>query len=251
VGTGAGLVVAGGSGERMRRSGGGRAKPLVPVNGVPLLEYALAALLAADIDRLAVATATAQPEVSRFVDEHCRPLVEACGGSLQLIEETTPLGSIGAAGIVGDWADEVVVVNADNLGALDLGAMSALHRREGAAMTIAVHEEPFTMPFGQVTTSGARVLAYAEKPTTTFTVCSAYSVLGRAALARLRPTRFAMLPGLVGELLGEGAPVVAYHHDAPWVDVNDLTARARAEDLVGRRPDLFPTLRTGSRSTGR
>ena len=51
-------MVAGGAGERMRRSGSGVPKPLVPVRGVPLLEHNVSALLAAGVTDVHVAVST-------------------------------------------------------------------------------------------------------------------------------------------------------------------------------------------------
>jgi len=239
MGSVAGLVVAGGSGERMLASGEERPKPLVSVAGATVLERNVAALLAAGVTQVYVATSTNATGVGDFASEFCSRATEKAGATMTVIDEDPPLGHLGAAGAVD--ADELLVVHADNLTTIDLSAMVDQHRSTGAAMTIAVHREPFTMPFGSVELDGARVAAYDEKPTIEFTVCSAVSVLGPAALARLRPPRFVMLPVFVNELLRDGDPVSGFVHGTLWVDVNDRAARDRAEALVGENPERFPT----------
>jgi dTDP-glucose pyrophosphorylase len=235
--TTAGLIVAGGSGERMRRSGAVPPKPLVPIRGVTLLERNVVALLRAGIADLHVAV-SANGQVAEFARSRCSRIAESLGATLTLIEETHPLGSIGAAAYLQDRT-EVVVVNADNLSSLDLRAMVAAHQRSGAAMTIAVHDQAFPIPFGEIALDGDQVIAYREKPSFTVRVCSAFSVLGSEALGHLRPGETVGLPAFANRLLERGAPVRAYQHDAPWIDVNDLAAVERADALVSGHADEF------------
>jgi NDP-mannose synthase len=233
----AGLIVAGGSGERMRQSGSVLPKPLVPIRGVSLLERNVVALLRAGITDLHVAV-SADSRVAEFARARCSSIAGALGAKLTLIEERQPLGSIGAAAYLRDRTD-VVVVNADNLTSLDLKAMVAAHRRSEAAMTIAVHDQPFPIPFGEIALEGDQVIAYREKPSFTVRVCSAISVLGSEALGHFDPGETVGLPAFANRLLECGAPVRAYHHDAPWIDVNDLKAVEQAEALVCGHADEF------------
>lgn len=237
-----GLVMAGGAGSRMRASGAQEPKPLVAVGGVSVLERNIAALVRAGVRDVTVAASRGHEDIARFVDG-AAARVRAVGGTLGLVQEDRPLGSLGVAGIVGKDEDHVVVVNADNVTALDLRRVVEHHVGGDAAMTIGVHREAFTMPFGRVVADvHGRVRAYDEKPTATFTVSSAVCVLAPAARDELRPPRFVMLADFVNGLLTSGAHVASFPHDAPWVDVNDLAARQRAEVMVAADPDRFPTL---------
>ena len=232
------LVVAGGAGERMRRSGSAVPKPLVPVRGATLLEHNVSALLAAGVTDVRIAVSTLAPEVRTFADTRCADLAASAGARLEVIVEDPPLGSLGAAALLRE-VDEVLVVNADNLTTLDLRLVLEDHRASGAAMTLAVHDEPFPMPFGEITLEGSRVLAYREKPTYRITICSAVTVLGAEALSRMVPGEPVGLPVFANRLLHEGLPVHAFRHAAAWVDVNDLTVAARAEELLA--PPVVPS----------
>jgi NDP-mannose synthase len=233
-----GLIVAGGSGERMRRSGCIAPKPLVPIRGVTLLERNILALLRADITDIYVAVSAADGRVGEFVRSRCFKVTEALGAKLSVITECRPLGSIGAAAYLRDRT-EVVVVNADNLTSLDLKAVVAAHHGSGAALTLAVHDHAFPIPFGEVAVDGDQVIAYREKPSFVIRVCSAISVLRSEALRKLNSGETLGLPAFANRLLENGTPVRAYHHDAPWIDVNDLAAVERAEALVERHLDEF------------
>jgi len=235
----AALIVAGGAGTRMSKSGGDRPKPLMEVADVSLLEWNLGALLQHSIRAVYIAIASSSADLAEHIEQRCRPLAEHAGCSLHVIKEVSPLGSIGAAGLVRHDVDTLLVVNADNLTSIDLTDLLDAHREHRPAITLAVHDEPFHMPFGQVTVVGDAVSAYVEKPTLPITVSSAVTALGPQALALLEPYVHVMLPELVQRALDAGLPVRAFRHHAAWVDVNDLAALGHAEAALAADPTHF------------
>ena len=114
------LIMAGGSGDRMRASGSIVPKPLVEVMGVSLLERNLHQVFAAGFDHVCVSVSHATPEMGHFVRTRGLQIARAWGATLTLIEEQQPLGNIGCAGQLQGTASHVLVVYADNLTAIDL-----------------------------------------------------------------------------------------------------------------------------------
>jgi NDP-sugar pyrophosphorylase family protein len=223
--------MAGGRGERMRASGVDVPKPLVPVRGVALAEHNLRQLLRHGLDDLVVAVPGGDGPVARFAEGRLAELAAEHGARLRVLAEERPLGNIGCAGQLHGEGD-VLVVYADNLTTLDLGAVLRHHAESGAALTLAAHDEPFRVPYGRLELADGRVVGYAEKPTIAVTVCSAIAVLGPGATGALPADRPTGLVDLTVELLRRGLPVAAYRHEAPWVDVNDASAVERAEALL-------------------
>jgi NDP-sugar pyrophosphorylase family protein len=227
-----GLLMAGGRGERMRASGIETAKPLVSVRGATLLERNLFALLRAGLRQLVVSTPAEIPELARFVVERLMPTASSAGARLDLLEEREPLGNVGCAGLLRDRSDDVLVVYADNLTSLDLASVLRRHTGERATLTLAAHAESFRLPYGEMTIADGRVLAYAEKPSRSIPVCSGVAVLAPRALEAIAPEGPTGLVDVATRLISAGESVVAFEHDAPWVDVNDAGQVERAEALV-------------------
>jgi NDP-mannose synthase len=224
--------MAGGRGERMRASGMATPKPLVTVGGMTLLEHNLLALLDCGMRDIVVATPVHSPEIAEFVRGRCRLLLSSRGGDLRVYEEQQPLGNIGAAAEIDRLGPELLVVFADNLTTLDLAAIVRHHRQVGAALTAAVHFEPFRIPFGEVEVRDGMIVAYTEKPERRLLVSSGVLVLGAGAIARIprgQPTRISWL---ANQLLAAGERIAAFPHQALWIDVNDMGAAERAERLL-------------------
>ena len=243
-----GLVMAGGRSERMRRSGLETPTPLVRIRGVTLLEWNLVALLGAGLTEIVVSVAADLRDVADLALARGRALAAAAGAELSLLEERRPLGNVGCAGSLGDVADVVLTVFADNLTTLDLRALLDRHSSSGAAMTLAVHDEPIRLPWGELTVVEDEVVAYVEKPQRPTRICSAVAALGPPALALLPSDRPTGLVDLFGALQTRGEKITAFLHDAPWMDVNDSAAVERAEAFVAANAgsferwtaDLFP-----------
>jgi NDP-sugar pyrophosphorylase family protein len=233
------LVMAGGMGERMRRTLGPIPKPLVPVRGTPLLEWNLLALLGQGFRSLAVSVPAADPRVEGFVRGRGAALAAAAGAELEVLREEEPRGNAGCAGALHGRADAVLLVFADNLTALDLAALVREHVQSGAALTLATHEETVRSPFGEVRVEGGRVTAYDEKPPRRTLIGSGVAVLGAAALAAIPPRGPVGIAQIARRLLEEGWHVREHRHVAPWVDVNDAEALERAERMVDAHPTLF------------
>jgi NDP-mannose synthase len=233
------LVMAGGRGERMRSSGWPVPKPLVRVEGTPLLEWNLYPIFRAGFTQIVVSVPVDLPAIGDFVRTRASTLALAAGARVEVLEETRPLGNIGCAGLLRDRADTVLVVYADNLTTLDLRAVLRHHGGSDAGLTLSTHVEPFRLPYGEITVEHGRVVEYREKPEHQMLVCSAVSVLGSVALdiaAREAPLG---LVDLFHGLVREGEAVAEFRHDAPWVDVNDAAAVHRADALVAARRGAF------------
>jgi len=88
----AGGILAAGEGSRLRADGWAVAKPLVPVDGVPLVEHAIENLLAAGIERLAVIFNAGEEDCARFVETRfpaadIRVLVKTTASSYESFRE--------------------------------------------------------------------------------------------------------------------------------------------------------------------
>lgn len=233
------LVMAGGQGERIRRSIGPIPKPLLPVLGIPLLERNLMMLVRQGLRDVVVSVPGGIPEIKQFTLTRGRDLIEAAGGTLDIIEEGEPRGNIGCAAELRGRAETVLVILADNLTTLDLRAFLVAHQRSGATVTLATHLESFRSSYGELDVHHGRVTAYREKPSRSVLICSGICALGARAVEAIPLDEPAGMSGLVQALIERGEFVAEYRHDAPWVDVNDAEALKRAEALVAQHSAQF------------
>jgi len=227
--------MAGGRSERMRATAGPLHKALVPVFGMSLLERNLRMLLEVRIRDIVVAVSSAEPAIGQYLENSGRALVESCGAHLAILWERDPRGTIGAAREAMQGAATLLVLNVDNLTSLPLSEFVRFHCANGAALTIAAHQEPFRIPFGELVLCEDYVQQYAEKPVKQIWISSGTYVLSPEACEWIFPEEPTDVPQLVARLLAAGRRVAAFRHAAAWIDVNDADAVKRAEREVVAR----------------
>jgi NDP-sugar pyrophosphorylase family protein len=223
------LIMAGGRSERMRATAGPQHKALVDVLGMSLLERSLQMLLDQSFRDIVVAISTAEPAISEYLETSGRALVESSGAHLAILLERTPRGTIGAAREAIHGAATLLVVNVDNLTSLPLQTFVRSHCDRRAALTIATHQEPFQIPFGELVFNEDRVQQYIEKPLKRIWISSGTYMLSPEACEWIFPDERTDVPQLVARLLKAGCRVAAFRHGAAWIDVNDADAVKRAE----------------------
>jgi dTDP-glucose pyrophosphorylase/ADP-ribose pyrophosphatase YjhB (NUDIX family) len=228
----AALIMAGGQSRRMRATLGSSHKALIPVLGVTMLERNLCKLLSAGFRNIVVAVSEHEPEIALEVETRGRALADATGASIECFKERQQLGTIGVACEFKDRFDLLLVVNVDNLTALDLRALVAYHQKSQAALTVATHLEPLQMPYGEVHISGDRLTRYIEKPIKETCISSGTYVLGPTALNLIERDHQTNVPELIDTLLQRGESIAAFQHNAAWIDVNDSMAVEKAERLI-------------------
>jgi NDP-sugar pyrophosphorylase family protein len=226
--------MAGGKSERMRATAGPLHKALVPVAGVTLIERNLRALLSEGFREIVVAVSKSEPQIVEYLEGFCIGKAAESGARVEVFYESMPLGTIGAAREAVGNADALLIVNVDNLTLLPLREFVAFHYRQGASLTIAAHEEPFQIPFGELDLVQDRVNGYVEKPVKPIWISSGTYVVAREACSFLLPGRCTDVPDFVALLFREGKYVSAYRHAAPWIDVNHAAALKKAEEMVVR-----------------
>lgn len=236
-----GVLMAGGEGRRMVTGGQTIPKPLVPVLGVPLVERNVWAFLRSGITdiRVVVSARDAGLAVSRWANNRGARLAKAVGAQVRVVVEPDPLGNCGALAIAleGDDPRPVVLAFADNLTDLDLTQLLSTMRNASASLVLAVHDQPFRLPYGVVDVSGDRVGGYREKPEIPIRVGSGLAIVG--ADSRSLVDGAMGLVDLVNRTIAAGQLVVAHSHGARWVDVNDPSLIRAAEAMVRAHPKGF------------
>ncbi|MDO8617934.1 MAG: nucleotidyltransferase family protein [Candidatus Uhrbacteria bacterium] len=169
------VIQAGGDGTRLRPVTLEIPKPLVPVQGLPILTWQARWFARHGVEHILVIIPPRWREAFEKWRNDLIPLLtkERLGEvSIELFVEPEPLGTMGAfvhelSNQLGD--EPIFVTNGDELKGLDLSVLEAFHRRERVtssnyATTIALIEVPNPSDYGVAELAGERIKAFHEKP---------------------------------------------------------------------------------------
>lgn len=180
------LIMAGGFGSRMGEITRYIPKPMLPLQGKPILEYAIELCKLHDMTDISISIFHLGDRVKEYFRDGNFHDVK-----ISYVEEKEPLGTAGAIRLHKDWLDEpFMMCNADELKDIDLHSMYKQHVETGALATIALTKVKDPSQYGVVELEGSRIKRFIEKPKRE----EAPSNLINAGLYILNPEIVSMIP---------------------------------------------------------
>jgi len=227
------LLLGGGKAERLGDAAQGLPKPLVPIAGFPLAEYAVARLVEGGVTRVIVACRAGDEETFLAA-------LSGLGAEVEAVGEEEPLGRGGGLRLAATRRREegpVLALNGDELLDLDFSALLSEHDRSGAAATIVVAQ--VRSPFGVVEVEGdGTITGFSEAPLLHHWVNSGVYVLGEEALALL-PEKGDHEQSTFPQLARERR-LHAHRHEGVWLTVNTPKDLRRAGEYMEAHPEWRP-----------
>lgn len=221
------ILMAGGKGERLRPLTLERPKPLLEIEGMPIIDYNIRNLVRVGISDV---TVTTRYLASQIRDHFARPV---CGIEVKCVEETSPLGTIGAVSLVERPDDgDTLVMNSDLLTTLSLEEMFILHKTEKADVTIAAVPYTVSVPYAILATDGRCVTALEEKPTYSHYANAGIYIFSNRLLNTVAKDTRTDAPDLIQKAIDEGLKVVYFPIDGLWIDIGSPADFRHAQELM-------------------
>lgn len=220
------IIIAGGRGERMRRSGSAVPKALTPFKGQPLIAALCRHLQQHGVDRVVVALGHRAEETAAGLS---RLRSSLAGLRLDWIDTGLDSGNGGRLLRLGRYRPQQTFVMCwcDAITDLDVDAMLGAHERHGRLATIAAVLEP--PRWGQLDLEGERVIEMREKAATDRRwINGGYFVLEPQALDFVERPGESWENGALQRLI-VADQLRAWRHDGFWAAIDTLADRDEIE----------------------
>ncbi|MFW6264280.1 MAG: sugar phosphate nucleotidyltransferase [Cyanobacteriota bacterium] len=226
------VLMAGGSGTRLRPLTCDLPKPMVPVFNRPIAEHIINLLKRHDITEV-VATLHYQPDVMRDYFQ------DGSDFGVQMtyaVEEDQPLGTAGCVKNIEELLDDTfIVISGDGITDFDLTEAINFHKEKQSKATLVLTRVPNPVEFGVVITDKEnRIKRFLEKPSTS----EIFSDTVNTGTYILEPEVLKYLPAneetdfskdLFPLLLEKGEPMYGFIAEGYWCDVGHLDAYREAQ----------------------
>ena len=209
------VLMAGGEGKRLRPLTENCPKPMLKINGKPILEILLDKLIDSGFRNFYLSVNYLKGQIIDYFKDG-----ESKGIKIQYLVENRPLGTAGSLTLLTKKLDDpILVMNADVLTKFDPSYLLYFHNKNNAQCTIAVHRSEFQIPFGIVKTRGLQLAGFQEKPTINQLVNAGVYVINPEILYLLEDDKFTDMPSLIMEASRKKFNVIVCPIHEYWIDI--------------------------------
>lgn len=228
------VIMVGGKGTRLRPLTETRPKPVLPVLDKPCLMYLIESMANAGIDDVILACGYKSEKLVAEIGDG-RDL----GIRISYSYEDEPLGTAGAIKLIEDRLDGTfIAANGDVFADIDVTKEMDIHRRTGAAVTLALTpvENPCEFGIARVEEDG-RISEFREKPKPeevfSNLINAGVYVLEKRIMSQIPQGKaFDLSKELIPILMSLGERIQSYRLEGSWRDVG------RPSDLLGANLDM-------------
>jgi len=235
------VVMAGGSGSRLRPITVGRPKPMVPVVNKPVMGHILDLLKRHHLTDVVVTVQYLADVIQDYFGEG-----QNYGLNIRYALEETPLGTAGSVKNAQEFLDETfVVISGDAITDIDLSRVIEFHRAKQSKVTLTLYRVPNPLEYGVIIVGDdGRIQRFLEKPSwgevISDTVNTGIYVIEPEILDFVEPgVPFDFSNDLFPKLMAADIPLYGYVADGYWCDIGDIREYMRASsDVLYKRVQL-------------
>ncbi|RJQ15946.1 nucleotidyltransferase family protein [Candidatus Woesearchaeota archaeon] len=224
------LILAGGFGTRMNELTKDTPKPMLLLQGKPILDYSIELCKRHGIKDISLSIFHFGDKIRSHYSSG-----EFHGVNISYVEEPQASGTAGALKLHKDWLTEpFMMCNADELKDINLKAMFRQHIKTKALATVALTRVEDPSKYGVVALDGNRILRFVEKPKkedAPSNLINAGLYIIDPKVVEMVPDGYCMVEKDIFPKLAEQGLLYGFEYKGQWVDTGTPSAYEAAETL--------------------
>ena len=208
------MIMAGGFGKRMGTLTENTPKPMLHVNGKPMIAHIIEQAASERFEKVFISTHYLSDQIQDHFGDGRKFGVE-----IDYIEENRPLDTGGSFEKVPVSQGPVVVTNADVLSGVGYSKMLDFHLLNNATVTIAVHQHVIQHPFGVVRSDGINFIGIDEKPKWVTSINAGIYVVDTSVKKEIGHDEPISMPDVIHRVKQSDGRVVVFPLHENWTDL--------------------------------
>ena len=221
------VIMAGGKGTRLRPITFSIPKPLLPVGEKPILELIISRLCSLKINDITLAIGYGAELIKAYFGNGKKFNIK-----INYVHEKKSLGTAGPLKLIKNLKEPFLVMNGDIITKLNFLDLFSYHKKNNAAMTIAVKKYTNQLPFGTISFNKNNVIDIEEKPTTNHLISTGIYILSPIAIRFIPVNTFFTIPDLIKALIKAKLNVIKYEFDEYWLAIEQLEQLEEASNNI-------------------
>ena len=218
------LLMAGGRGERLMPLTENCPKPLIRINGKPLLEIILEKFIKAGLRNFYISVHYLSDQIINYFGNG-----EKWDISISYLHEEKPMGTAGALSLLPKTINNpILIMNGDILTKINIPQFLEFHDNNRADITVAGSEHYYTSPYGVVEVEGINFKSIIEKPTFKNFINAGIYIINPSIVKDLNDNEYLDMPDLLNKRLGGNYKKIVYPIHEYWLDIGRMESLNKA-----------------------
>ena len=221
------VIMAGGKGVRLKPYTNDTPKPMLELNGKPIIAHNIDRLLSYGITNIYISVNHLKEKIINYIQKNYSDY------NIQFIEENQPLGTIGSVKLVDEFKNnDVLVMNADILTNIDFYDFFNNYKNFRDNMSIATFNIRINIPYGILDTTDKKINSLIEKPSFTYYSNAGIYLINKNMLKYIPSGEKFDSTDLMEKLIEKGKKVSHFPIRGYWLDIGNAQNYAKAQDDI-------------------
>lgn len=220
------VILCGGFGTRLRPFTEVLPKPLMPINGKPILEIVINKLKKNNFKNIILSIGYKGDLIKSFFGNG-----KKYGVKINYIEEKKPLGTMGPLKLIKKMPNNFLVMNGDILTNLNLSKFFIKHVRSKSIFTISTISRDHLIDYGVIKFNKNKVTSFIEKPKKNFNVSMGVYAINKRVIKYIPKNKYYGFDHLMKKFLKKNIDINLFFFDGLWLDIGRQNDYIKAQEL--------------------
>ena len=212
------LLMAGGRGKRLMPLTESCPKPLLKINGKPLLEIILEQCINYGLRKFYISVHYLSEKIIDYFGNG-----EKWGIDISYLHEDKPLGTAGSLNLLPkDLKYPLLTMNGDILTKINLKQFISFHKNNKADISLSGSEFFYRSPYGVIDIDGINFKSITEKPSFKHFINAGIYLINPSILNEIKDNEYLDMPDLLNMSLKNKSKIVVYPMYEYWLDIGKL-----------------------------
>lgn len=209
------LLMAGGKGKRLRPLTYNCPKPLLEIEGKPILEIIIEQCIDSGIRKFFISVCYLADQIIDYFGDGSKWNIE-----INYLEEQKPLGTAGALSLLPkNLKEPILLINGDVLTKVNFQDLLNYHQQNSGNITICTREHILQSPYGVIKVEGINYKSMIEKPSFKHLINAGIYCLDSEILYSIQENEFLDMPNLISSSKTLNKKIIVYPLHEYWIDI--------------------------------
>lgn len=222
------MIMAGGRGKRLNPLTDNVPKPMLLLDGKPILEHNIDRLIAFGIKKIYISVKYLGEQIQDYFGDGSQK-----GITIEYIWEEEFLGTAGALALVDEFKSEhVLLMNSDVFSDVDIRDLYLELIKSKADMAVSSTEYKVDIPFAVFETNLKQVMDLKEKPSFIYHSNAGIYILKKKLISEIPKNKFYDITDLMDKLVKHGGKLIHNPIKGFWIDIGNPSDYIRAQEFI-------------------